>query len=147
MEIQNNGYINNSPIVKNDVNTKETPTNSFTPQTSNELVSSNASMAARSYAMNNINFEGKWTKILEELQSQKPSDKIKLTFNDAQNILQRLGFTVRQNGGSHVKFVKDGIRTITIPKPHEGLNTIKAPYVSHIRDYIRENNVTTLKNA
>lgn len=97
-------------------------------------MSSEASMAARAYAMPQINFGKGFDKIMVELMSDKPSNKIRLSFEQARNLLARLGYTSRINGGSHAVFQKSGSPNIVIAVPHGGSNFLTRDSINIIRN-------------
>ncbi len=142
MEIKNLGVQNCANVLTSSV--KEELQSNPQKSVSNEYINSKASMAARAYAMPQINFQGKWDKMLSELNSTKQSKKIKMSFDEAANFLEKLGFSSRGGKGSHCNFVKEGAAPITIPRPHDGHNTLKPYLIDEIRSYIAKNNIKEL---
>ena len=89
-----------------------------------ELVSSKASQASMAYATaqihksKNVNFEGKYEKLIETIKETNNPSKIHLSFDEATHILERLGYKTKPGKGSHYTVEVPGKRPITIVKPH-----------------------------
>lgn len=104
-----------------------------------DFVSSEASQAARAYATaqirptKNVNFEGKYEKIAETIKTTTNPSKVKLSFDEVANLLERNGYKLRQGKGSHYVLDLPDQRPLTIVKPHG----------SH--DYIHPETIKALK--
>lgn len=140
---QTTSAVNQANVTINQVKqAKSLPANNYT--SCPEEISSKVSLAARAYATPQINFQGKWDKLLGELKSPKQSNKIKMSFEEASKFLERLGFSQRGGKGSHCNFVKDGWKPITIARPHDGHNTVKPYIIDELKNYITSNKVMSL---
>ena len=140
MNIENLNGISNSGInTNNDVKTTSTEALSGN---NGEFVSTNASLAARAYATPQINFQGRYDKILLELLSDKPSKNIQLSLKETTSLLERLGFNLDRIKGSHHQFTKKGASRITIAT-HNG-KAVHPGTIEDLRKYIKENNITEI---
>ena len=141
MNIENLNNISNSGITSN--NTDQTAIyEALSNNKAGEYVSSNASLAARAYATPQINFQGRYDKILLELLSDKPSKNIQLSLKETTSLLERFGFKLDRINGSHHQFTKKGTPRITVAT-HNG-KEVKPGTIDDLRAYINKNNITEL---
>lgn len=87
-----------------------------------ELVSSAASMATKAYAAPQVqsspSFGCRYEKIIKEIMTSQNPSKIQLSYDEACNVLEHLGYALRHHNGSHFVATSHNKQAITIVFPH-----------------------------
>jgi predicted RNA binding protein YcfA (HicA-like mRNA interferase family) len=109
-----------------------------------ELVSSEASQASRAYATaqigrsKNVNFEGKYEKLMETIKTTTNPSKVHLSFDEASNILARMGYNIESGKGSHYTVNIPNARPLTIVKPHGNHDYIHPETIKSLRTLLNQ---------
>lgn len=120
----------------------------FTTQTEpqqKEFVSSNASLASRAYASaqisrsKNVNFEGKYEKITQTIQTCTSPSKVHLSFDEVTHLLDHLGYSLKAGKGSHYTVDIPNQRPLTIVKPHGDHKYVDPETVKDLKMLLNKN--------
>jgi len=95
-----------------------------------EFVGSQASQAAKAYSApqinnsKNINFEGKYEKIVETIKTTNCPSKVHLSFDEVSHIIEHMGYRIKIGKGSHCTVDIPNARPLTIVRPHGDHNSV-----------------------
>ncbi len=105
------------------------------PHKASELISSEASMAARAYAMPQINFGMNYEKMVAWIRKARPKH-VEIGRNDLIRILQTEGFKVESGKGNHITARKPG-EPMFVSSPH--VDKVDPQAISWLQKYFERN--------
>lgn len=122
-----------SPIIKQD------NSSIIQQNVQNEFVGSKASMSIKAYVIpqvktsRQVSFESRYEKMVNKIVKANNPAKVQLRYDEACCILERLGYTMRHNTGSHIVANIPNGKSLVIVTPHGNQKFVHPNTISDLK--------------